>query len=159
MIKCKCFIRKNTPELREKLKESGVNVCPCVEFEDWTWLSYSEYGCHGIAKYDEFGGNHQNQFLYENKDRIDCGENEELFLALVGMKDNTDKNQYFVTQADQAWVNQEIYAPKGSIFKCLVEDRYMGENPDVTNSIVPARRATVDEIINHLTQNDSSRSI
>ena len=68
------------------------------------------------------------------------------------MRDDTDKNQYFITLADQAWVNQEIYAPKGSIFKCLVEDRYMGENPDVTNSIVPARRATVDEIVSYIEQ-------
>lgn len=31
MFTTKCFIRKNTPELRGKLKKIGYRVCHCAE--------------------------------------------------------------------------------------------------------------------------------
>lgn len=34
-----------------------------------------------------------------------------------------------MTEADQAWVNQGMYAPKGSFELCLIKDRYNGKNP------------------------------
>ena len=83
----KCFIRKNTPELREKLKSFGIHICPCALFEDWDWLSISECGCHGIGKSGDFGEDIRDIFLYEDTGYIDCGENEELFLAISAMQD------------------------------------------------------------------------
>ena len=32
------FIRKNTPELRLKLRKLGYDMCPCASFEDSAWL-------------------------------------------------------------------------------------------------------------------------
>ena len=84
---------------------------------------------------------------------IDCDEytsNKEeavaLFLELAKMRSDTDKNQWFITEEDQAWANQGIYCPKGSFYKCLIEDRYMGQDRQFTNNIAPAHKATPIEL-------------
>lgn len=91
------FIRKNTPELRDKLKELGYHICPCALFEDSVWLHTSfltdEPIVHGIGFVDEeYTGRKTIQeeldfFLYENSKSqnpwIDCGEEEEKFLTLA----------------------------------------------------------------------------
>lgn len=85
----KWFIRKNTPELREKLKELGYYVCICCEFKDNIWLNTFEYGdrkeIHGIGCWkDEYDNQEQaiNAFL-EYHSEGDCGDNEELFLERI----------------------------------------------------------------------------
>ena len=70
---------------------------------------------------------------------IDCGENIELFKALAAMNDENDREQWFIAEEAKAWVNQGLYAPIGSFEKCLLEHR-VG---------IPARKATVEEIIEH----------
>lgn len=91
------FIRKNTPELRLKLRKLGYNMCPCALFEDSVWLHISfltsEPTFHGIGYVDEeYTGRKTIQeeldfFLYENSKSknpwIDCGEDEEKFLTLA----------------------------------------------------------------------------
>ena len=47
--------------------------------------------------------------------------------------------QWFIAEEAKAWVNQGLYAPIGSFEKCLLEHR-VG---------IPARKATVEEIIEH----------
>lgn len=103
------FIRKNTPELRDKLKELGYHICPCALFEDSVWLHTSfltdEPTVHGIGFVDEeYTGRKTIQeeldfFLYENSKSqnpwIDCEDNEELFLAIAALRDDTDKYQWF----------------------------------------------------------------
>lgn len=79
-----CFIRKNTPELRDKLKELGYRICPCALFKDSVWLSISFINTptiHGI------GQEELDLFLYEDEKSenplIDCGEDEEMFLKIA----------------------------------------------------------------------------
>ena len=36
----------------------------------------------------------------ENSKIIDCGTNEELFIAIAALRDNSDKYQYFVTEEE-----------------------------------------------------------
>ncbi len=45
------FIRKNTTELRNKLKSFGLNICKCSLFKGWDWLNYSarDNSIHGIC--------------------------------------------------------------------------------------------------------------
>ena len=86
----KCFIRKNTPELRNKLKELGI---PHNDFDDcdrpWITVNYGMW-----ISVDE---GYDRLF----PDEIDCGTNEELFLALVAMRDNSDYMQWFISPKTQ----------------------------------------------------------
>lgn len=91
----RAFIRKNTPELRKKLKdlgykcnngkwmgeylvtfvpegseESDVRYCGCPEWDLKNSPSYSQ--------------------------SIDCGAKEELFLAIAAIRDDSDYKQWFV---------------------------------------------------------------
>lgn len=110
-----CFIRKNTPELRNKLSKLGYHVCSCTEFEDSKWLEtflQLDYPTvHGVGYWDETCPFEPHQaldfFVKENTTReipsIDCGENEELFLALAALRDDTDRDQWFVSDVTGIW--------------------------------------------------------
>lgn len=89
-----CFIRKNTPELRKKLEDVGHVRYP-YEFADWDDdrpdrkyividIMYYTYSTKPIGKPKKKGG-----------DFVDCGDNEELFLALAALRDDNDVNQFF----------------------------------------------------------------
>lgn len=141
------FIRKNTPELREKLTELGYTLCICCNFpEGWLFVSPSN-GAHRIDEEE------QPEFLADIKDRpnemIDSGKNENLFLALAALRDDSDYMQWFVTESDQQYMNQGMYIPKGSFELCLTEDRYNGQDNRFCNTIVPAHKATISELIEH----------
>lgn len=137
----KCFIKKNSKDLRDKIyKLGGRNGTWLNDLSDILSASKEFFKCWD----SDLGAEEK---LIE-LGYIHC-ENEEVFLEIANMKDSTDKDQWFVTLADQAWYNIGMYSPKGSMFKCLVEDRYMGENPELCNGFVPSRRATAEEIINH----------
>jgi hypothetical protein len=108
-----CFIRKNTPELRSKLKELGYDICCCTEFKDSCWLNTllldKEHSVHGIGYINEAEPlpleKRLQCFLEDNArsehPNIDCGTNEELFLALAALRDDDDYMQWFVSQAEE----------------------------------------------------------
>lgn len=84
-----CFIRKNSPELREILKKLGYYVYDLDMNKDspadWCTVIESEASYAGIWNKEP-----------KNKEKfLDCGTNEELFLALVALRDDSDKNQWF----------------------------------------------------------------
>lgn len=84
-----CFIRKNSPELREKLKKLGYYVYDSDMNKDspaeWCTVIESEAGYAGIWNKEP-----------KNKEKfLDCGENEELFLAIAALRDDNDFMQYF----------------------------------------------------------------
>lgn len=78
----KCFIRKNTPELQEKLKEMGYDICPCCNLKTSHWLDNCivSSSIHGVSK-------RSNGIILYETDVIDCGEDEELFLKLAAEND------------------------------------------------------------------------
>lgn len=73
--------------------------------------------------------------------RIDCGTNEELFLAIAALRDDTDDSQWFV------------YPPENIWFICDDDDiNYAREN--IKDSVQAAwfhcsHKATVEELIEH----------
>ena len=140
-----CFIRKNTPEIRKKLERLGHTICKCCEFEGADWLHVCAikdicHTVHGVGYTDEeieiYGLVTQeevfNSFL-KTTNAIDCGTNEELFLALAALRDDTDKNQWFVTEKDE-WV------------KCEREHFYQEH---LTKTWRTWYKATVEEIIEY----------
>lgn len=79
-----CFIRKNTYELRKKLEKLGYELSSCVNGRH-TGTIYC-YGGYCFASFP----------LDCPKDAMfDCGENENLFLALAALRADSDKYQWF----------------------------------------------------------------
>ncbi len=74
-----CFIRKNTEALREKLEEVGYKMLSPIEYDN---LECSDNWVNDVKILNDCNG-------------IDCGTNEELFLAIAALKDDTDNNQLF----------------------------------------------------------------
>ena len=105
MYTCKAFIRKNTTELRNRLEELGFSICSCCTFEGSVWLNNcpeNSYNyIHGIGYLcEDLGINTTSQaldmFLLESSSNyIDCGENEDLFIELISLRDDTDEGQLF----------------------------------------------------------------
>lgn len=94
-----CFIRKDTQELRKKLEELGYK--PSIVIFDNKKLCLATAANKEYAKYTNITNE-----MFDSKDphitwncagRIDCGTNEELFLALAALRDDTDKFQWFIS--------------------------------------------------------------
>lgn len=84
MFTTPCFIKKNTPELHEKLEKLGYEICRCC----YGW------GCSGYL-YTTGISVHSTNVDADLEDSIDCGENEGLFLALAALRDDSDFMQWF----------------------------------------------------------------
>lgn len=131
-----CFIRKNTPELRKKLEELGYlppskiwydeNFAICTIYRD----NAGEYFTFKID--DDF-----ERIIAPSYPYIDCGTNEELFIAIASMTDNEyELCDYYIVTDD--------YKPqyvKGSIHRAL----------PISSVIHPScyRKATVEELISY----------
>ena len=123
IFKQPCFIRKNTPELRKKLEELGYTNTPngrgewCIPIEELEYLvTYPISGCYQGC----------NGYWYE--DDFDCGTNEELFLALAALRDDSDYMQWFTD--GKLWEKSNNDLPS----------HYMQ---------LEGHKATVEEIIEH----------
>lgn len=94
-----CFIRKNTQELRRGLEELGYfNDSP-----EWT----NNCSIIWAYQYPMKGFDTPNYVIPDSFDIpfdkhsalcgkfVDCGTNEELFLAIAALRDDTDNNQLF----------------------------------------------------------------
>ena len=135
-----CFIRKNTQELRRGLEELGYSK----DYPEWTvdcsiiWAyQYPMKGfdtpVYVIA--DSFDIPFDKHSALCGK-FIDCGTNEELFLAIAALRDDTDKNQWF-TDGDKWILCPEI---KFSTY-------WVYYHIDVNTDTV--HKATVNELIEH----------
>ena len=81
-----CFIKKNTPELRKKLEELGYKYNG-RDTESW---GASALYCFDGKYYEVYPAKPSRYHSI-----IDCGTNEELFLALAALRDDTDYMQWF----------------------------------------------------------------
>lgn len=122
-----CFIRKNTPELRENLKAFGYIDCSTVDDRYTAIFVDAEHG--------EF-------FITEDELAIDCYENDNLFLAIAALRDDTDRGQFFVTEARLGSINcPDSIIEKGSFIICCT---------DKWDSVdIPSHKASVLELIEH----------
>lgn len=76
MFTQKCFIRKNTPELVKKLEELGYELVVVGRHSRERW----------IFCYDKYAVSRSEAII--GRDWIDCGTNEELFLAIAALRDD-----------------------------------------------------------------------
>lgn len=87
-----CFIRKNTPELCQRLRMLGYHQ-NFFDDNSGEWLAVN----HGMFISVSEG------FQNLPFDDIDCGDNENLFLALAALRNDTDKNQWIIDQANECF--------------------------------------------------------
>ena len=131
-----CFIRRNTPELRKKLEDLGYQYGGAER-------TYGEPTCLycNMGRYYECV-----QKPSRDVSIIECDDNEELFIALAALRNDTNENQWFIAQRTM-WdenYNGEItvYYEEG---EWLLWD-YYSFMEDIPSDF---RKATVGEIIEH----------
>ena len=132
MFKQKCFIRKNTPELVKKLEDIGYRV------------SFSARNGYGECLYTiggtVFGGVYRD---YDSRTGfIDCNDSEELFLAIAALRDDSDKFQWFVMDA-------EIYTEISEGDWFIATDIKGGKHVGTQIDPLYCHKATVQELIEH----------
>lgn len=121
-----CFIRENTSELRKKLEELGYEYHGTDILYGTPCNLYCSFG-----SYFEISSNSKPS-RFESV--IDCGNNEELFIALVALRDDTDVNQWFTD--GKLWEKSNNDLPSN----------YMQ---------LEGHKATVKEIIEHFKNKDN----
>lgn len=125
MFTTHCFIRKNTPELRNKLQDMGYRQ-NIYDKNEYPWLAVNHNMFISVSK----GFERLPEF------NIDCGENEDLFLALAALRDDkTPDYQWFV------WDDIE---DEGEKFK-----QYIPGEPWQGWWWFEVHKATVEELIEH----------
>lgn len=133
-----CFIRKNTPDLRKKLEELGYNHPTDVVEDERFCIATSPVNCnyHIIIKgaFDDTNP----YYTWNCAGRIDCGTNEELFLAIAALRYDTDDSQWFTDGED--W------------FLCqyLKVGMHYQDKPEILFD--KWHKASVDELIEHFKQ-------
>ena len=138
MFTTPCFIRKNTPELRKKLEELGYisssvwydeSFAICTVYRD----NRGEYFTFKID--DDF-----ERIIAPSYPYIDCGTNEELFLALAALRDHKPDYQWFL------WEDND------GIYHTELEDSWRKYIPNEKWEEwwwFEVRKATVEELIEH----------
>lgn len=135
MFTTRAYIRKNTPELRERLKGLGYGICPCTEFDGAVWLSaYAPTNSvHGIGSFGEdspYKTQEEALAAHERETQaIDCGSNEALFLAIAALRNDSDHMQWFCDYKGENWVQcmRQVYggdreSHAGTLHKASVEE-------------------------------------
>ena len=160
-----CFIRKNSKELQKKLYDIGYIICRCANFTNAEWINTLPINgtVHGKGYFDaemEFPDwtveKELSRFVSENPSYIDCEENEELFLAIAALRNDSDIHQWFVLDTN-ASISSENMKKKGTFIICKRERWFLDLDEDGTPDVfssrnIPAHKATVSELIKHFAQ-------
>lgn len=96
-------LKENSPEIREKLKSSGIDLCTCCEFKDAVWLDYNHSVTplvHGIGYSDETSGNLDVEkvlecYVKECKRPYYCKDVDE-FINRISLQRILSKERYIV---------------------------------------------------------------
>ena len=131
MFTKQCYIKKNTKELRDKLKALGYKLN-----HGKTWGKYLV--CFKINGTEECRFVATPEYDLKNmpdfKNAVDCGANEELFLAIAALRDDSDYMQWFTD--GNTWKNCILN-------KCDIDSwyRWFGYGDKMVH------KATVEELI------------
>lgn len=120
-----CFIRKNTAELRKKLEELG--------YSDETIRGKKHEGtCLSLFRDGYWNHGDADMVVTDGSYGIDCGTNEDLFLALCALNDENGYMQWYTNGKD--WYMYDRKEPFNIYAPYVVSDYH---------------KATVGEIIEH----------
>lgn len=129
----KCFIRKNTPELREKVYRLGTTRGISI-FDDIMGILCANE--NDIRCWDDEWGNADKLI---SKGYIDCGTNEELFLAIAAMRDDSDYMQWMTDGT--GWCRSELHNWLG------LTPKYCYESEEDEDFYKYFYKATVEELV------------
>lgn len=142
MFTQRCFIRINTKELVDMLKELGYNPY---------YSARNNYGnslqtcCHdsrgAVYWYEDVIDNDSDDLAGS----INCGTNEELFLAIAALRDDYDKFQWFTNGKEWIQCEKEDWIDEISSL-CVGGNYNYDENGELS---VDFHKATVEELIEH----------
>ena len=138
MFTQQCFIRKNSEQLIYRLYKLG--------YEYYRPIDRFKNICTNFGNNIDFDGNESDRYVidafddgyisYFNKIMIDCGTNEELFLAIAALRDDSDKHQWFTN--DVFWI------------KCgQIDLKNELDNNYEEFCVADFHKATVSELIEH----------
>ena len=119
----KCFIRKNTKELQDKLSDIGYNILSSARLQFINNILCGNGFCASILT------NKSNK-----SDFVDCGKNEELFLAIAALRDDSNEHQWFI------WDDDEDEGDKWKLYD---------GNSNWSWWIFEVHKATIEELIEH----------
>ena len=121
MFTTPCFIRKNTGEITDYLEEIGYRLLFTAIKHEGKFLVCSSNFYFG-------------QDEYIPNDYIDCGTNEELFLAIAALRDDSNEHQWFI------WDDDENEGDKWKLYD---------GNSNWSWWIFEVHKATIEELIEH----------
>ena len=144
MFSTSCFIRKNTFAIRAELNKLGYenSINNVVGDAIATSQVTSHYTTINQKMYDDL-----NPHSTWSNNRIDCGDNEELFFALAALRDDTDKYQWFYSTG---WTDFEgnPFPDKWVFCDQDTLEHFAWVNNSPNSYKTGWKKATVEELIN-----------
>lgn len=142
MFTCNCFIRKSTEELVDEVYR--------LRDRSGEWFWYSEIRTLLISEKNRFrclDDERGNAEKLIKEGYIDCRNNEKMFLTLSALRDDSDKNQWFVNNK-----NGEYVFCKNDKFKyyILTDPTNLNSAIDISNNF---HKATPTEIMEYFKLN------
>lgn len=146
----KCYIRNISKELTDKLEALGYK-------DHWTGYIHSSEVKTMLCTTSGGGWTLTGFEPRPTENYIDCGTCEDLFLAIAAIRDDTDKDQYFVLDTNLAVIDtdrSDEYVEKGRFVICK-RDKW---NVDVlddgspcpfSSRNIPAHKAECHELIKY----------
>ena len=128
-----CVIRVNTPELRAKLRRIGYTEAQCGFGESYIPIDNLSMICTNMFSSGYYMGANGvwNDVLF------DCGFNEDLFLALSALRNDTENNQWYICVRGCMSYNKIHHKGDWLFFSNKLISKYYW------------RKANKEEIINH----------
>ena len=136
-----CFIRKNTAELRKKLEELGYKLnngkawgrflvtFRIKETNEWKYVASPEWDLQNNPDIDV---------------SIDCGTNEDLFLALAALSEDNDYLQWFTDGTDFILCDRYDWVDMYSVLCSGLSNA-----KDRVKELDKFQKATAEELIEH----------
>lgn len=136
-----CFIRKNTAELRKKLEELGYKLnngkawgrflvtFRIEETNEWKYVASPEWDLQNNPDIDV---------------SIDCGTNEDLFLALAALSEDNDYMQWFTDGTDFILCDRYDWVDMYSVLCSGLSNA-----KDRVKELDKFQKATAEELIEH----------
>lgn len=144
MFTYSCILNKCSDDIQNKLKSLGYLYNSNGSAYGNNSIIYTIGDNYYLKKdYKSIARDRSKQFIQK---AIDCGDNEDLFLAIAALRDDIDEGQWFIIDVDAY-----VLLSAGDWFKATD----MNGHYHVGTGIDPlyCHKATVEELIEHFKEN------
>lgn len=146
------LIRKNTPELRKKLRTIGYGTSNNEEIDSQSPNLFAcKQGEKFIDTWPHYIGLKNNILKYLDYNHVvNCNDNEQLFLAVAAVRDDTDKYQWFVQGEDFYLCRLPNFTEY--IHSLFITDKRLDARNDINKFINSYHKATINELFKHFNE-------